>query len=422
MSLRSNLPPSRRAARCLVGLLASLALSGCQGDRLKARWRADTHAPFGESFVVAGDAVVVTDVSDDREDVLRCFALADGAARWQVPLGEGFIVGSALGPILLGADPDGAAVYAAQGTWAASFSVADGALRWGGQVPPQEPFEAYARGLRVVGERLYLISRDSRLVAIDRRTGEMVFRTDDQEDAWDLKVRDGAVITRSNETSDVRAHDAQTGAPLWQRVLAARSPISNRLEKSIELAPDRGAYLVVDGERALLALDPRTGAVRWVQPVVGLASFAWAGDGVVVGDSASVRGLDPATGAVRWSRPTGGLSLVAPLDDKTALLVLSTSVSTVEARTGSVHKRGRINSLHEQDQVIDARAGLVVFTTDNGVARLYQHERPRLFRLSIASLLAHVFRPGRHGVTQAAIAGRGAVTFNTAHEVERFAR
>jgi outer membrane protein assembly factor BamB len=411
----------RAEARRLTVLLLLLALTGCRLERHTAKWTVKAPTPFGGRFAVVGDGVVLPHHSDERADVLSCFALADGRLRWQVPL-ENFQVGSALSGVLPIADPDGASIYVAQGSNLARFSMTDGALRWDTQVPPKEPFESFTIGHSpvVMGQRLYLLSRSARVVAVDRGTGAMLFRTHDTESATDLAVRAGTVITRSLEQSDVRAHDAQTGAPLWQRAMSAPFPITTRLETSLRLAPDNGLYFVLDGQRALLALDPRTGAVRWEQPIQGLASYAMAGTVVVLTDSASVRGLDATNGSVRWRHPTGGLSVVAPLDDTTALLALSTRMCTVDAASGTLRRHGR-HRLHEQDGVLDARGGLVVMTTD-GVARLFRRDGDDLADVRIGESLPRLGDQARHGLRQATIAAKGAVTFNTANEIERYGR
>jgi outer membrane protein assembly factor BamB len=409
-------------ARCLTALLLFVGLCACGMDRHKAYWTADTRAPLDSHIVVAGDAVLIPDLSDDRDSVLSCFAAADGSLRWQVPL-EDFLVANAMGSVFAVADPEGTTVYLAHGTQMAGFSVADGAPRWNTMVPKQEPFEDFTIGTPpvVVGDRVYLLSRHCRAVAVDRRNGELVFRTDDLEQADLMTVRDGAVITRAYEDKNLAAHDAQTGDPLWKRVVTAPFQITTRLETSLRLAPDTGPYLFFD-ERTLLALDPRSGAVRWQEPVIGLASYASAGAVVVVTDSASVRGIDPRTGAVRWRHPTGGLSFVAPLDDTTALLALQGAVCTVDAGTGAIRKHAR-HQLHEQDGVIEARNGLAVISTDNGIARFYWRDGRKLVERSIGETLPRISEPrARVGITKATISRKSVFTFNHAREIHRYVR
>lgn len=406
-----------RCFRSLAILFLTLALFGCELSRHKPLWTATTQAPLGSPFALVRGGVVIPNEADDHSDLLSCFGITDGAARWHVPLDD-FIVGIG-SSIYVSADPDGSAVYVAQGADVASFGADDGVKRWSQRVLGE--YFSTEDTAAVVGERLYLLSRPgSRVVAFDRRDGALAFRTADYEGAQDLTVRDGALITRSAEVNDVRAHDALTGAPLWRRTLTEPFATTTRLAMSIKLAPDRGPYLVVDGTRNVLALDARTGAVRWQRPVLGLTSYAWAGATVVVTDSASVRGIDAATGAVRWRHPTDGISFAAPLDDTTALLALPTWICTVDVASGAIRQHF-YHELHEQDGVLDARRGFAVLTLGN-VAWLYQRDGKRLFESRIGEVLPRFLQPAAHGIQKATIAGTGAVTFNTAHELERFTR
>jgi outer membrane protein assembly factor BamB len=407
-----------------LGLLL-VTTSGCKMNPQKSQWRTGTEAPLNARLALAGDALVVTNFGPARSDRLSSFALADGAERWQVPL-EDFLLGSAVGGVHITAAPDGAAVYLAQDSMVASFAAATGDKRWATQVPAAEPFESFTVPHRPAfsDHRLLLLSRRSRVVALDRRDGKLLFRTDDHDPAVDLVVRGGAVITRSLEAHDVRAHDVTSGQPLWTRAMSGPFATTARLATSIELAsrrPDDGLYLVIDAERALLALEARTGAVRWELPVTGLASFAFAGSRLVVADSASVRGVDPASGEVGWQQATGGLSLVAPLDAGSVLLHLAAATCTVDVATGAIREHARY-TLSEQDRVLDAGPAGVVMTTDNGIARLFWRDGDKLAEMTIGETTARPGAPAAHGVEQAILTSDGVVTFNTAHEIERFAK
>ena len=409
----------------VLALLSLAAISGCKMNPQNSPWRTKTEAPLNARLVLAGDGMVITNHGPGRSDRLSSFALGDGTERWQVPLDD-FVLGSAAGGVQMGATPDGAAVFIAQDSMVASFATASGDKRWAAQVPAAQPFESFTvpHAPRVSGERLFLLSRRSRVVALDPGDGKLLFRTEDHDTAVDLVVLGGAVITRSLEAHDVRAHDATTGQPLWQRAMSGPFASTARLATSIELAsqrPDDGPYLVIDAERALLALDPRSGAVRWELPVVGLASFAFAGKRLVVTDSASVRGLDPSSGEVMWQHETGGLSLVAPLDAASVLLQLASATCTVDVDTGVIREQAR-HALGEQDRILDARDGSVAMTTDNGTARLFWRDGDKLAELTIGETAARPGAPSAHGVEQAILTADGAVTLNTAHEIERFVK
>lgn len=409
-----------------LGLLSLALAPGCSNmSSKKSQWRIKTEAPLNARLALAGDGMVITSFGPARSDRLSRFALADGAEGWQVPLDD-FALGSAVGGVQIAADPDGSAVYLAQSSMVASFAASDGGKRWAVQVPASEPFESFTipHTPGFSDGRMFLLSRHSRVVALERQGGTLLFRTDDHDPAVDLVVRGGAVITRSLEAHDVRAHDAATGQPLWTHKMSGPFADTARLATSIALAsrrPDDGLYLVIDAERALLALDAKTGAVRWELPVVGLASFAFAGARLVVADSESVRGVDPASGEVAWQEPTGGLSLVAPLDASSALLHLPSATCTVDVATGTIREHAS-HALGEQDRVLDAGDAGVAMTTDNGTARLFWRDGDKLAEITIGETTARPGAASAHGLEQAIVTRDGVVTFNTAHEIERFVK
>lgn len=417
--VRRDLASSTPGVAAVVAL--AILYSGCNKmNPDKLRWTVDTRAPLNARFVIAGDTVVVPTLGNDRSDRLSGLALADGRARWQVALDD-FVLADASSGVQIAVDPDGTAVYLAQHSMVAAFAVADGRKRWAVQVPPSEPFEDFSipQRPRVVGDRVYLVSRRARLVALDRRDGALIFRTADHDSASDVAIHAGVAITRSLEGADVRAFD-DTGTMQWQRALTG-VPGTTRLATSSALAAARaGDYLVIDGERALMSLDPATGAVRWEEPVVGLASFAFAGDTLIVTDAASVRALAPGTGVITWRHPTGGASLVAPLDATTVLLQLATRTCTVDVATGALHDLAH-HHLIEQDQVLDAAPGSAVLTTDGGVARWFRRDGGAVHEATVGATTPEPGQPAAHAVLQAAITAAGVVTRDTAHRVSLIA-
>jgi len=232
------------------------------------------------------------------------------------------------------------------------------------------------------------------------------------------------VISRSREHHDVRAHDAATGEPRWRHQTRSPFPLGDRLRSSIALAarrPDPDLYLVADGQHALVALDAATGEVRWQLPVDGPASYAFAGTGLVVADASGARGVDPVTGEPRWRHPLAGPTLVAPLDGTQVVLAGGGAVATARAATGAVELHAR-RDLDVHDRVLDARPGSVVLTTDNGTARLYQRTAAGLTETTVGETRPRAGNPFAHAVEVAALTADGVVTFDTAHELARFAR
>ena len=382
----------------------------------KPRWRTTLQTPPSPRIAVAGDAVLVTCYGPGRTDTLACFALAGGEVRWQVEL-EDFILGDGLGAAELVVDRDGDAAYLVQRARVASFALATGAKRFSTMVPPEEPFEAFtiAGAPVIVGSRLLLRSRRSRLVAVDRQSGALTWKTEDHESAYDVTVFDGVAITRSLEADDLRAHDLASGAPLWNRAAGG---------KVVELArisEEGGAYLVTE-DRAVVALEPRSGAGRWRVPVNGVARAAQVGSTVVLADDGAVRGFDAATGAARWQLPGRGPAVVAPLDGTTLLVVRAAATSVVDVATGAARDHDG-HDLTEYDRVLDARTGAAIVTTGGGVARLCSLDSGGGLRDQ--AIGEQVARPGEalpHGVLQALVTADGAVTLDADHVLARFVK
>jgi outer membrane protein assembly factor BamB len=381
----------------------------------RPHWRITVDTPSTPRMAVAGDAVVVPSFGPGRSDMLACYALDDGALRWQVPLDD-FMLADAVSGVELVADADGDAVYLAQGIKVAAFAVATGALRWVVKVPPTEPFESFtlAGPPVVAGKRLLLRSRRSRLVAVERKDGALAWATDDREAASDVLVAGDVAVTRTMGAPELRAYARADGSLRWRRpggapVALVRGPGTD----------DDAPYLLVDG-RFAMALDPASGDVRWQVPVDGPARAAVLGDVVVLADDGSVRGLDAGSGASRWLLDGRGPALVAPLDGVTALVVRASASSVVDVGSGKARDHAG-HRVHEQDRVLDARFGAVALTVDNGIGRLGSLDSGGGLRDQlIAATTAKPGDPAPHGVLEAIVVAGGAVTLDTAHELCRY--
>lgn len=250
-----------------VLVLLAVAVTGCKMNRYKSTWRTDVNAPLNARFVVAGDSAVILRFGPTRaEGRLAGYSLASGDERWQQPAPE-FILESAMGAPLAAADAEQQVVYLVQDSTVAAHSVSDGARRWIADVKHlTSTFEDFTnvQAPAGAGGRVLLLSRHSRIVALDRQDGKLLWRTDGggSNRASVLAVVGGVVLTLSNEEKDVRGHDLATGKQLWVRPMSDPFEETERLSASIALAarrPQDGLDLfhVVDGKRALLALDAR---------------------------------------------------------------------------------------------------------------------------------------------------------------------
>ena len=382
----------------------------------KPRWRTTLQTPPSPRIAVAGDAVLATCYGPGRTDTLACFALADGEVRWQVELAD-FILGDGLASAELVVDRDGDAAYLVQRATVASFAVTTGAKRWSTMVPPAEPFESFtiAGAPVIVGSRLILRSRRSRLVVVDRQSGALQWKTEDHDSAYDVVIADGVAITRSLEADDLRAHELASGAALWNRAAGGKVVAVARI------GDDGGTYLVTE-DRAVVALEPRSGAARWRVPVNGVARAAQVGTTVVLADDGAVRAFDAATGAARWQLPGRGPALVAPLDGTTLLVVRAAATSVVDIATGTTRDHDG-HELTEYDRMLDARTGAAIVTTAGGVARLCSLDSSGGLReQAIGEQVARPGEPLPHGVLQALVTADGAVTLDADHELARFVK
>ncbi len=390
--------------------------------RIQPRWRTRLMTPPAPRIALGGDSVLATCYGPARSDQLASFALLDGQPRWQVPL-EQFLLADALSGAELVIDPEGDAAYLVQDATVAAFAVATGRQRWLVQVPSAPPFESFtlAGSPIIAGHDLLLRSRRSRVVVLDCRSGVVRFATADREPARDLVVTGGALISRSLAAADVRAHDLTTGEPLWTHAMAGDFETGTRVAAAIAIAhrAGDGPYLLVDAG-ALLAIEPRTGAVRWRAATSGSVSFARIATAVVVADGDGVRGLDPSTGQARWTLPARG-AMVAPLDGTTAIVVAAGSTFVADGATG--HQREYPgHALTEHDRVLDAGSGAAIITTDGGVARLCWLDATGLREQQLGEDAARPGEPAPHGVVQAFLTPDGAVTLDTAHDLARFDR
>lgn len=386
------------------------------------RWRTRLQLPPSARLAVGADSVLATCYGPARTDRLASFALADGEPRWQVALDD-FILADALSPVELIADPEGDAVYLAQGTMVACFAVATGAQRWAVQVPTTPPFESFtiAGPPAIVGALLLLRSRRSRLVALDRKSGGLRFATADHEPALRLVVMAGVAITRSLDAADVRAHDLATGAPLWTRPTRgdAEGDPGLRMARARD-TDDAGPYLVNE-DGVVVALEPRTGVVRWRVSVPGAVRAAQVGGAVVLAHDDGVRAVEAGTGTARWSQPERGSAVIAPLDGATVVAVRASATSLITIATGQVRDYpGRRVAGH--DRVLDARTGAAALTTDGGVARLYALTVDGLRELLLGEDAARPGEPAAHDVLQAAVTADGAVTLATDGALARFVK
>jgi outer membrane protein assembly factor BamB len=147
----------------------------------------------------------------------------------------------------------------------------------------------------VVDGVLYIGNNTGRLVALDVRTGKLLWSQQAKNDlmAEPLVVGNLVIVGEGNETTDVRSGVVHVG---------------------------------LEGENAILAFDRSTGKPVWSVPVGGTAMPTPAlVDGLIVehNGSGDIMGIDPATGTVKYDRFTGTIPSMVGLMPVGKFAVLS---------------------------------------------------------------------------------------------------
>ncbi|HEY2628924.1 MAG TPA: PQQ-binding-like beta-propeller repeat protein [Usitatibacter sp.] len=119
----------------------------------------------------------------------------------------------------------------------------------------------------IVGERVFIGSRDSYIYALELASGKLLWRTTHDESSWILSTAsDGErLYVGSGSAQIVQAADLATGKELW------RTGTSGAVFSSIALSGD--TLLASDFSGNAFALDRRTGEILWRFPLAG-RSFA----------------------------------------------------------------------------------------------------------------------------------------------------
>jgi outer membrane protein assembly factor BamB len=219
----------------------------------------------------------------------------------------------------------------------------------------------------IAGDLLYFGSRDARLYALDRMTGEERWRFE-EESAWIIAtpvVADGVVYSTRSSSANVRALDAETGEELWVTqmgsfVFASPLVIGDRL-------------YIGDGAGSLISLDRadgteigrlETGSPIWSNPAYHAGRLHFGDDDGVVRASTDLtadRMTAPAL-AVFWDEELVPISFVGGDADvrrtqMEGLRQLGFEVLDTEGLADFVHARRA-----------DGRSSAIVFTMD-GISR-----------------------------------------------------
>jgi outer membrane protein assembly factor BamB len=271
------------------------------GPRREPAWTVDLHAPIWADVAV-GDGLVVAGADDGR---LHAVDAATGHERWAFKAG-GAIRARAVfieGDVVVQSD-DGV-LYRLDGRtgeprWRVTIAPA---ARRVALDDPASRYENRASAAAAAGRRLFVGTHEGRLLALDARTGAIV---------WQFKAADAIIATPvvaagrvycGSFDGHVYALDGSSGALVWKHDTGG----------AVASAVAAGGSKILSGSRSFdfEALDAATGRAAWTK----YFWFSWvespatvAGSAAFVGssDAGIVSSFDVATGRVRWTREVQG--------------------------------------------------------------------------------------------------------------------
>lgn len=276
--------PTRHRDPANTGInAAETRLTADSVAQLRAAWaaRVDPSQPYEP--VVLGDMVFSS--CSDTNDAAHCaLAVADGAVRWRAHAASGV---AAAGE---------ATVYVTEASHPARFQALDaasGSQRW--STGFDEAHNVYA-GPQVVGGRVYLAADDGRLHVFDGADGRRIWEVEGVEYYATPAVVDARVYMPAGGLAVL---DAATGETLW----TGRTPTGAPLAASPTVADG----LVVVGSRHNIMHAYDAGGCGqelcdplWSAPFTTVWSAVVHDGAVFVVATTELVALDARTGAVRW--------------------------------------------------------------------------------------------------------------------------
>jgi len=257
------------------------------------------HALFGEALVTTDRVIFVDDACD-----CVCLARADGSPRWRTALRSG--PPAAANPTFNHRTavpvPDGDTIYVGSTDGGlCALDAANGAIRWRHELGA--PIHA---AVALDGDRLLVAAFDGTVVALDRRTQAELAR-----------VKLGGPIASApvvaGDTVLVGCRDYLLyGLRRGDLTIAWRNSFWFSWVESVPRVVDGIAYIGGSDYRRISALEPATGAARWVTDVGGLtwgtpvvtANSVYAGTSAqnpaAIRHEGGITALDRRTGAVKW--------------------------------------------------------------------------------------------------------------------------
>ena len=174
---------------------------------------------------------------------------------------------------------------------------------------PDDSFRARTRSIAIYDDKIYLNTNDAHIVALDARTGEVVWDHTVADTRLGYRYTSGPIVVDGriiagmtgcerykDGTCFISAHDAQTGAELWRT-----STIAQPGDPGGDTWGDLPATFRAGGDAWIPgSYDPATGLTYWstsqAKPWARL-SRGTEGDALYTN---SALALDPATGRLEW--------------------------------------------------------------------------------------------------------------------------
>lgn len=286
-----------------------VAVDAAKGDQLWT-FKSEITQPglFGQSTTVipvhaapaieSGLVFIGSDGQPKDNGRVRALGVEDGQERWQFPPADQ----TALGNIFAGLVASDGVVYCAATDQVYALDAASGRELW-----------HVSTGSRVwgtpllAGDRLYVGTLNHQVLALDvAKAGQLVWEFNEAKGAIaGSPVLNGDTLYVGSFDNTLYALDAQTGQKRWSHVLQGWVWDGLAVREDRLYVGDMSGYVqafAIDDEQATpIWTQPAkvTGGVR-ANPLYVPAGTNWEASLVVLSDSGDITALDPDTGALRW--------------------------------------------------------------------------------------------------------------------------
>jgi len=238
-------------------------------------------------------------------------------------------------------------VYDAWGT-VSGFKVANSGATWHvSAYPPSAGDQVSGGGLAVSGGRVYAATGYGELLAIDVQSSSIVWRLKLDAPARSAPAVGGGKVVVTAQSGVVQAFDAVTGAAAWH----ASTDTSGAALLGASSAAISGTTVVVTGSTGeIQALDLATGAVKWQASITGNSTISAisglrdaSASPVIHGDTVYATGiggalvaLDIKTGDLRWKQSIGSAETPIVSGGAIFLVDLENRMIAVDLKSGKV--------------------------------------------------------------------------------------